>query len=394
MTSRILYNTLRGYIGFRDEEGLMSTLARFGSAPMGPGDMTAISLGLVAVFGALGGIYWDVTWHATIGRDSFWIPPHLFVYSGVQVLLLSALGGLALAWRRAGLLRAALTGPVGTGFAIAALGAVIQVAAAPLDDLWHRTYGLDATIWSPPHLMGIAGGMVGIYGLLVALGVKVGAETRGGGEARPLWRGMAGAEALGLLLFGAALSLSMFVLGELDFHYGERDALFYPLLAGTLSAVPLMAAARYFNRPGAATAVALVYVLFRSSVLLIVWAMGAYEHLTPPVFVLAPALAIDLALWRTRGRGVLLAAFLAGPALLVAEWSSRALPGAPAWEPLQVVASLAVVAVTVAAGALAGDRLGSLMRLGHRATGRPGFSEGVAGVVRYAASGGDDPQRL
>ena len=369
----------------------MATLARFGSAPIRLGALTAVFLGLVAVFAALGGIYWDVTWHATIGRDSFWIPPHLFVYSGVQVLLLSALGGLALAWRRAGSLRVALTGPVGTGFAIAALGPVVQIAAAPLDDLWHRIYGLDVTIWSPPHLMGIAGGMIGIYGLLVALG----AEVRGdGGEVRPLWRGIAGAEALGLLLFGAALSLSMFALGELDFHYDGRDALFYPLLAGTLSAVPLMAAARYVNRPGAATAVALVYLLFRSSVLLIVWGMGSYEHLTPPVLVLAPALAIDLALWRTRGRGVLLAALLAGPALLLAEWSSRALSGAPAWEPLQVAASLVVIALTVAAGALAGDRLGSLMRPEQRATERLGFSEGVPGVDRSAASSGDDPRRL
>lgn len=371
----------------------MATLARFGSAPIRLGALTAVFLGLIAVFAALGGIYWDVTWHATIGRDSFWIPPHLFVYSGVQVLLLSALGGLALAWRRAGSLRAALSQPVGIGFAVAALGPAIQIAAAPLDDLWHRTYGLDVMIWSPPHMMGIAGGMVGIYGLLVALGAEVEAEARGG-EARPLWRGIAGGEALGLLLFGAALSLSMFALAELDFHYGERDALFYPLLAGTLSAVPLMAAARYVNRPGAATAVALVYLLFRSSVLLIVWAMGSYEHLTPPVLVLVPALAIDLALWRTRGRGVLLAALLAGPALLVAEWISRALSGVPAWEPLQVAASLVVIVLTVTAGALAGDRLGSLMRPEQRATERLGFPEGVPGVDRSAASGGDDPRRL
>ena len=70
--------------------------------------------------------------------------------------------------------------------------------------------------------------------------------------------------------------------------------MYYPLLAGVLAAVPLMGAARFFGRPSAATAVALVYVLFRSSALLVVWAMGSYDHLTPPVFVLAPALAIDL----------------------------------------------------------------------------------------------------
>jgi hypothetical protein len=335
----------------------MATLTKFAAVTARLGALALASLGLVAVFAALGGVYWDVTWHATVGRDSFWIPPHLFVYSGVSVFLLSALMGLALAWWRAGSLQAALAGRIGTGFAVAALGPAIQIGAAPLDDMWHRSYGLDVTIWSPPHLMGIAGGMVGIYGLLTVLG----GEARGG-EARPVWRGVTGGEAIGLLLFGAALSLSMFTLAELDFHFDQRDALFYPLLAGTLAGVPLMGAARYVDRTGAATAVALVYVLFRSSVLLIVWAMGSYEHLTPPVFVLAPALVIDLVLWRTEGRGILAAALLAGPALLVGEWGLRALSGAPAWEPLQVFASLAVVTVAVAAAALAGDRLQSLMR--------------------------------
>jgi hypothetical protein len=254
------------------------------------------ALGLAAVFAVLGGIYWDVTWHAMIGRDSFWIPPHLFVYSGVSLLLVAALGGFLTAWRHASSLRAALSGGVGAGFAIAAAGPMVQIAAAPLDDMWHRMYGLDVTIWSPPHLMGITGGMIGIYGLLAALGASGGAPRAR--NADPLWRGVSAAEVVGVLLFGAALSLSMFALGELDFHLEGRDALFYPLLAGVLAAVPLMGAARYFGRAGSATAVALVYVLFRSSMLLVVWGMGSVEHLTPPVMVLAPALAIDIVLWR------------------------------------------------------------------------------------------------
>lgn len=351
----------------------MTAVAKVGDAEAGGHAPMFVSLGLVAIFAALGGIYWDVTWHAVVGRESFWIPPHLFVYSGVGALLFAALGGLALARRRAGSLRAALAGGVGAGFAVAAFGPALQIAAAPLDDMWHRSYGLDVTIWSPPHLMGIAGGMVAIYGLLGVLGA---ANFAGGGEGGtwPLWRGVTRGEALGLLLFGAALSLSLFALGELDFHLGGRDELFYPLLAGTLAAVPLMGAARYVGRPGAATAVALIYILFRSAALLVVWQMGSYEHLTPPVFVLAPALAIDLALWLTGGRGVLLAALLAGPALVVGEWGLRVLLGVQGWEPLRVAASLAVVTIVVAAGALAGERLGALLRPGQRVTGWRGPS--------------------
>lgn len=345
----------------------MTAVAKVGDAEAGVHAPVFVSLGLVAIFAALGGIYWDVTWHAVVGRESFWIPPHLFVYSGVGALLFAALGGSR--WPGGARARCAPRSRVGAGFAVAVLGPALQIAAAPLDDMWHRSYGLDVTIWSPPHLMGIAGGMVAIYGLLGVLGA---ANFAGGGDGGtwPLWRGVTGGEALGLLLFGAALALSLFALGELDFHLGGRDELFYPLLAGTLAAVPLMGAARYVGRPGAATAVALVYILFRSAALLVVWQMGFYEHLTPPVFVLAPALAIDLALWLTGGRGVL----LAGPALVVGEWGLRVLLGVQGWEPLRVVASLAVITIVVAAGALAGERLGSLLRPGQRVTGWRGPS--------------------
>lgn len=81
---------------------------------------------------------------------------------------------------------------------------------------------------------------------------------------------------------------------------------------------------------------------------------------------MAPALAIDLVLWRAGrnygGARVFTAALLAGPALLAGEWGLRALLGFGGWELLEVLASMAVVAVAVAAGALAGDRLGSLLR--------------------------------
>ena len=32
------------------------------------------------------GVQWDIQWHVRIGRDSFWIPPHVMTYSGVTGL--------------------------------------------------------------------------------------------------------------------------------------------------------------------------------------------------------------------------------------------------------------------------------------------------------------------
>ncbi len=335
--------------------------------PVGIGAQVFGVVGIAAVFMGLFGVYWDVGHHATLGRESFWIPPHLPIYAGTALFFYASLCGLLLTRRRARSFRAALTTRTGQGFAVAMLGSIVQVSAAPLDDLWHRLYGLDVTVWSPPHLMGVAGALVGVYGMTCALGAGL---PRGERRGPPTM-----AEVNVVLLFAAALSLSTFALGRLDFRLEMRDALFYPLLAGPLAAIPLVAAARYVGRFGAATAVALVYTVFRSVAMQIFVGMGAFENPAPPIFLLAPALAVDLALLATKGRGVLLAALVCGPALVFGEWAFRTTLDIQNWEPLEVVASLAVITLTAAAGALAGDRLQALMR-----PNEPPGSAGPSGV--------------
>ncbi|HKH76123.1 MAG TPA: hypothetical protein VKA51_04120, partial [Rubrobacteraceae bacterium] len=301
--------------------------------PIGIGAQVLGAIGIAAIFMGLFGVYWDVGHHATLGRESFWIPPHLLIYAGTALFFCASLCGLLLTCRRARSFRAALAARAGQGFVVAMLGSIVQVSAAPLDDLWHRLYGLDVTVWSPPHLMGVAGALVGIYGMTCALGAGV---PRGERRGTPTI-----AEVNVVLLFAAALSLSTFAFGRLDFRLEMRDALFYPLLAGPLAAIPLVAAARYVGRFGAATAVALVYTVFRFVALQIFVGMGAFENPAPPIFLLAPALAVDLALPAMKGRGVLLAALVFGPALVFGEWAFRATLDISNWEPLEVIASVA-----------------------------------------------------
>ena len=40
------------------------------------------------------GVQWDIQWHTIIGRDSFWIAPHLMTYSGVTLTVLLSFGAL------------------------------------------------------------------------------------------------------------------------------------------------------------------------------------------------------------------------------------------------------------------------------------------------------------
>lgn len=121
------------------------------------------------------GVQWDIQWHVLIGRDSFWIAPHLMTYAGVGLTV--ALSWGVLAWEsllaRRGRIGAddvtmRVLGLTGTrGFHLAAWGIALTVLAAPIDDLWHRLFGLDVTIWSPPHLLGIMGAAVNTVGCLL-----------------------------------------------------------------------------------------------------------------------------------------------------------------------------------------------------------------------------------
>ncbi|MGH7345451.1 MAG: hypothetical protein ACREK4_11105, partial [Candidatus Rokuibacteriota bacterium] len=120
----------------------------------------------VALWGALvskvvaaWGLAWDIQWHMTIGRDSFWIAPHLMIY-------VSVVAGLGLGWGV--LVYEWLRGVASTrGFQLAAWGLVLVVLAAPIDDLWHRLFGLDVTLWSPPHLLALFGSAVSTLGCLL-----------------------------------------------------------------------------------------------------------------------------------------------------------------------------------------------------------------------------------
>src|SRR5437899_12379640 len=124
------------------------------------------------------GVVCDIRWHLIIGRDSFWIAPHVMTYASVVVASLISLGVLLFeTWRSRGGPRPPGTVTIawlsGTrGFHLAWWGMAIVILAAPIDDLWHRRFGIDVTLWSPPHLLGLAGSQVSNLGsLLIALEV-------------------------------------------------------------------------------------------------------------------------------------------------------------------------------------------------------------------------------
>jgi hypothetical protein len=110
-------------------------------------------------------------WHIVVGRDTFWIPPHTMMYTAVAVSGLTALVVV---------LSTTLRNPSGDnttsllgfraplGFFVLGFGALQMVMSAPFDDLYHRLYGVDVTVWSPPHLVGFSGAITMLVGLVIA----------------------------------------------------------------------------------------------------------------------------------------------------------------------------------------------------------------------------------
>src|SRR5713226_8400304 len=128
----------------------------------------------LAVTSAYVGGYWDISWHRSIGRDSFWSAPHLAIYAcGVLAglssayLIFTATFGRLAPLRGVGVRIWGLSGPIGAF--ISAWGGVAMLVSAPFDDWWHNAYGLDVKIISPPHMV-LAAGFFGIeFGTIMLL---------------------------------------------------------------------------------------------------------------------------------------------------------------------------------------------------------------------------------
>ncbi|HEX9057935.1 MAG TPA: hypothetical protein VF818_10430 [Ktedonobacterales bacterium] len=102
-------------------------------------------LWLVGMGLAEGGAAFDVSWHFGHLFDEF-SPPHMTVAVGVALMVALLVWALAPGANRViGVERAALK--------VAAIALTIGILDEPLDLLWHLTFGVDITLWSPTHLM-------------------------------------------------------------------------------------------------------------------------------------------------------------------------------------------------------------------------------------------------
>ncbi len=105
--------------------------------------LAKISAGFI--FSALVSAGWDVWWHRAVGRNTFWEPPHIFLYSFVMLAIFSGIYG----WYRT---RKNVWKHIATILAFIPL-------IAPFDNYWHVLFGVEdlskpiSLSWAPPHAL-------------------------------------------------------------------------------------------------------------------------------------------------------------------------------------------------------------------------------------------------
>ncbi len=194
--------------------------------------------GVLAVTSASVGGAWDVSWHRSIGRDTFWTPAHMAIYAcGVLAAVICGYLIFATTFGRSAEKKAASVNVLGfrapLGAFIAAWGGIAMLTSAPFDNWWHAAYGLDVKIVSPPHtllILGIRAVGVGVLFLILAAMNRAAAAAPNGEQSfKALQR-------LFLYLGGLIVGGQMFFLMEYTWDVKLHQASAYVAMAIALAA--------------------------------------------------------------------------------------------------------------------------------------------------------------
>jgi hypothetical protein len=265
------------------------------------------------------GITWDISWHETVGRDTFWTPAHMAIYFGG--VLAGCVGGwLAFnhtfragpAERDSSVSLFGARAPLGAWVAI--WGALAMLTSAPFDDWWHNAYGLDVKIVSPPHAvlgLGMFGISVGALLLLLSRQNRLQDPSSSfSSSSSSSKRNVSSTKGSGMFIFAGGVFVlmgSVFLL-EYIFPNEQHGASFYIVCALMYPArfVALSCSGR-ISWP--ATRVAAVYMIFMCVMDWILMQFPAQPKLAPifnpvthmvplpfPLLLIFPAIAIDFIL--------------------------------------------------------------------------------------------------
>jgi hypothetical protein len=238
---------------------------------------------------ALFGFIWDVSWHIGNGRDPGPLanPAHYFIIIGLFGIFLAGMLSVVIPFDKPGPAAVRITrnwyAPVG-GVLMAGCG-LYAMCGFPLDDIWHRIFGQDVTLWGPTHLMMIGGANFSLFATLM-LEYE---SRRAVQDATPeKWF----VKAMRYLsLGGLFIGMSVYQI-EFDFGVPQFRLVFQPMLIAAAAAVGTVVA-RITMGKGAAVIAALFAIALRGLVALLVGPiLGAPINWFP--LYLGPAVVVEL----------------------------------------------------------------------------------------------------
>jgi hypothetical protein len=185
------------------------------------------------------GFYNDVQWHVALGRDEvLFTPPHTAIVIGLQLIAASAALGIWFATVTKAEVGIKISGlRVPWSALVMGLIGVSALAGFPLDELWHRQYGIDVTLWSPTHLLMVVGASVSPLASWLALSEA---------KVRPEAGRWAGGIHIAVGSF-TLLGLSS-VQGEFAFGVPQFQQLYHPVLFALAAGFALTAVALVVRR--------------------------------------------------------------------------------------------------------------------------------------------------
>ncbi|URN04042.1 hypothetical protein LUW74_12365 [Actinomadura madurae] len=378
-------------LGWGHRTGRVTLLARLAeAAARGPGRGTPgwaalpTPVAMVSLLTALLGMYWDISLHISHGRDEGPLAniAHYPILIGLFGIFTAGVLAVVLPkGERPGAASVRITrdwhAPAG-GVLLAGAG-FYALLGFPLDDVWHRIFGQDVTLWGPTHLMLIGGAGLSLVAMMILEreGRRAGADLeQPSGWVRYARRCMHGG--------GLLIGLSVFQ-AEYDFGVPQFRLVHQPLLIALAAGCALVAVRLWAGRGGAVFAVAF-YMLVRGGVSVLVGgAIGELWAAVPLYF--AEALCVEAAALPLARRPLALGAVsgvLIGTAGFGGEYAFSQIAFRLPWTPDILAEGMAMAVV----GGVAGGLCGALLAEGLEGrTPRPAVARGIlAGAILAVAA--------
>jgi hypothetical protein len=233
------------------------------------------------------GMYWDISLHIDDGRDAGPLanPAHYLILFGLFGIFAAGFLAIVLPDEKPSPRSVRIAGDW-----YAPLGGIAMIAAAgfaligfPLDDVWHRIFGQDVTLWGPTHLMLIGGAGLTLIGTSILLiegravdepprsSAELAGKTHSRAGVVPTIASIVATIARGRRVYamgGLLIGLSTFQ-AEFDFGVPQFALVLEPVMLAFAAGVALVAT-RIWVGAGAALGAAVFFIVVRGGIALIV----------------------------------------------------------------------------------------------------------------------------